>query len=278
MFAVRYDRKYYTYEYIFDVLISMLINIRERWIILCVLILVILVQAFVAFPSFVLLLKGEKVQIAICCIDERANELKGCLQAIRASGGVDILGVFRKKDLKCKHIIKQELYCKYIEVEDYDTHRYVRHNMKGIASQRNAALDYAKHHNYDNLIFIDSDIRISRYTLMYLQVGIMFADISCVPYGIRWSNMEPVLGYENPARIERAKSGVWPFYRCTVAGMGCTCISIRSDKIPKTFEYGKILDIEGEDIGFFLQARRMNALVVSTSWHVVHHIADADVN
>jgi len=210
---------------------------------------------------------SKRVLIVVCCIDERVDELEECLCAIRDVTSRDVLGVFRKSDVKCKAIVQD-----YIEVPDYDTSTTTRHNLDGIASKRTAALDYARSNGYDRLIFIDSDIRIDWCTIPYLLIGTLFADIACVPYAIRWADMSPVLGYDNPPRIERAKTGIMPFYRCTAAGMGCTCISLKSSRIPERFVNGTILGISGEDIGFFLDAKDRNARVVATSWHTAMHV------
>jgi hypothetical protein len=209
----------------------------------------------------------QRVLIVVCCIDERVDELEECLCTISDVTSRDVLGVFRKSDVKCKAVTSR-----YIEVPDYDTSTTTRHNLTGIASKRTAALDYARANGYDQLIFIDSDIRIDRCTIPYLLIGTLFADISCVPYAIRWADMTPVLGYDNPPRIDRAKTGIMPFYRCTAAGMGCTCISLKSSRIPERFVNGTILGIAGEDIGFFLDAKDRNARVVATSWHVARHV------
>ena len=58
--------------------------------------------------------------------------------------------------------------------------------------------------------------------------------------------------------------------------MGCTCIDIKSKKIPEKFIYGKIVGkdsytVSGEDIGFFIEAKKKNALVVVSKWSIVNH-------
>ena len=108
---------------------------------------------------------SKRVLIVVCCIDERVDELEECLCAIRDVTSRDVLGVFRKGDVKCKAIVQD-----YIEVPDYDTSTTTRHNLDGIASKRTAALDYARTNGYDRLIFIDSDIRIDWYTYLDMTI------------------------------------------------------------------------------------------------------------
>ncbi len=234
-----------------------------------IIIFIFLILFYIVFIALLFKkIKSFKILVSICCIDERSDELEECIKLIKNDIlKKDIIGIIRKKDLKCKKIFDN-----FIEVDNYETHLYSRHNMKGLVNKRNTALDYAKKNGYDKLIFIDSDIRLSTYTLSYLIFNSLFADISCIPYGIRWSGMEPVLGYDNPPRIELRKTGIKPFYSCTVAGMGCTCITLKPNNNIPYFEYGSILDIEGEDIGFFLKAKENKIKVVASSWHTVSHI------
>jgi len=224
---------------------------------------------FAILLTIYLLIINKKVLIGICCIDERVNELYQTVDALQKENIIynkDIIRVFRKSDVKCKKVIP------YLEVPDYDIPKNKRHNIENLVIKRNAILSYAKQNNYDNLIFIDSDIIIEWYTLFYLMIGHIFADIVIAPYNVRWASMTPVLGYDNPPRIELAKTGLLPFYRCHVGGMGCTSILLKSPKIPSSFSQGSILGIEGEDIGFFMEARKNGAVVASTSWHIVNHI------
>jgi hypothetical protein len=218
-----------------------------------------------------------KTLIAICCLDERILELQQCIQSIYRAlqfyiGKPDIIGIFREKDILCQSFLNN-----YLTVPNYETpidfksnDTYDRHNMNGILAKRNRALHYALTNGYKRLIFIDSDISIKYTSLYYLLFGTLFADISCIPYGIRWANMKPVLGYTNPHRIS-FEPGWLPYHCCQVAGMGCTCIALNSKKIPHQFSYAEILGIRGEDIGFFSQAYLLKARIWATSHHLVDH-------
>jgi len=211
---------------------------------------------------------SQKILVAICCIDEREKELSNCVKHLKKSNILkkDILGLFRKKDILCKKIVDN-----YLEVNDYELSNNTRHNLSGLANKRNKALEYARNNNYDKLIFIDSDIEVKWHTILYLLLGTMIADISCVAYPIRWASMKPVLGFDNPPSIQPISYGILPFQKCSVAGMGCTCIDIKSSKIPDKFIQGEMLGISGEDIGFFLEARKKQAVVVASKWHIVNH-------
>ena len=218
----------------------------------------------------------QKILVAVCCIDERVVELRNCVGHLEKTDIVatkDVIGIFRKKDLLCKKYINNNNNNnnKYLEVDDYDIFQGVRHNLTGIANKRNVALEYARNNYYDKLIFIDSDIEVEWYTLLYLLIGTAIADISCVAYPIRWASMIPVLGFDNPPSIQPVTYGMVPFQTCAVAGMGCTCIDLRSDKIPERFVNGAMLGVEGEDIGFFLEARKKCAWVIASKWHIVNH-------
>jgi len=226
--------------------------------------LIIILFIIILFSYFY----SQKILIAICCIDERKKELDNCIKHLQKANILqnNIIGLFRKKDVLCKKIITD-----YLEVDDYELSDNERHNILGIANKRNKALEYARNNNYDKLIFIDSDIEVKWITILYLLFGTMFADISCVAYPIRWANMKPVLGFDNPPSIQSINYGFLPFQKCSVAGMGCTCIDIKSNKIPNKFIHGEILGIKGEDIGFFLEARKKQAFIIVAKWHIVKH-------
>lgn len=219
----------------------------------------------------------QRIIVCICCIDERVLELIQCLDSIGKEKLInfDLLGVFRKKDVLCSNIMGS-YGGKTIHVQDYasppTTINTNRHNYQGLVIKRNAALQYARKNGYTKLIFIDSDISISSMTFLYLLLGTIFVDISCIPYCIRWAGMKPVLGYINPNRISFEKGYILPFHRCYCAGMGCTCINLNSKRIPNEFIYEKILGIQGEDIGFFKHALSLNARVWAANWSIVSHI------
>ena len=221
----------------------------------------------------------QKILVAICCIDERVAELRNCVGHLEKTDIVatkDIIGIFRKKDLLCKKFMNLNTNTntntnKYLEVDDYEISQGTRHNITGIANKRNKALEYARNNNYDKLIFIDSDIQVEWYTLLCLLIGTAIADISCVAYPIRWASMLPVLGFDNPPSIQPITYGILPFQTCAVAGMGCTCINLHSEKIPEKFVHGVMLGVQGEDIGFFLEARKKGAWVLASKWHIVNH-------
>lgn len=219
-------------------------------------------------------IKKQKILVAICCIDERVVELQNCINCLTTKDILkkDIIGLFRKKDIKCKETMKHN----YLEVDDYELSTTTRHNLTGIINKRNAALDYARNNRYDKLIFIDSDIEVNCLTILHLLFGNIFADISCVAYPVRWANMLPIIGFDNPISSQIISYGLFPFQKCYIAGMGCTCIDIKSKKIPDKFIYGKITKddnfiVFGEDIGFFIEAKKNDAFVVVSKWHIVNH-------
>jgi len=203
-----------------------------------------------------------KTLIAICCIDKRVLELQNCLKHLKNK---DVIGVCREKDVYCQKAVNCLL------VDNYEIANGTRHNIHGIATQRNKALSYARRSKYDRLIFIDSDIQVKWYTIAYLLLGTMFADISCIAYPIRWAAMQPVVGFDNPPSIKVVGFGWMPFEECSVAGMGCTCINVNSKKIPDRFVYGEALGIHGEDIGFFLAAKQNGASVLVAKWSIAEH-------
>jgi hypothetical protein len=234
----------------------------------------IVILLTIIFIALFIYIKNQKILVAICCIDERVIELQNCIKHLNTNDVLtkDIIGLFRKKDIKCKETLKNN----YLEVDDYELSTTTRHNLTGIINKRNSALDYARNNKYDKLIFIDSDIEVNHFTLLYLLLGTIFADISCVAYPIRWANMLPIIGFDNPLSIQIVNYGLIPFQKCYIAGMGCTCIDIKSKKIPEKFIYGKIVGkdsytVFGEDIGFFIEAKKNNALVVVSKWNIVNH-------
>jgi|Laugrespbdmm15sn_2_1035079.scaffolds.fasta_scaffold03737_4 hypothetical protein len=219
-------------------------------------------------------IKQQKILVAICCIDERVLELQNCIHCLKTKDmfNKDIIGLFRKKDIKCKETLSHS----YLEVDDYELSTTTRHNLTGLINKRNLALEYARNNNYDKLIFIDSDIEVNNFTLPCLLFGTIFADISCVAYPVRWANMLPVVGFYNPPSIQIINYGLLPFQKCDIAGTGCTCIDINSKKIPDKFIYGEITGpggyaVFGEDIGFFIEAKKNDALVLVSTWNIVNH-------
>ena len=212
-----------------------------------------------------------KILIAICCIDERVYELHNCIKSLQGPIKKDIIGIFRNKDTECQKLID------FISVDDYELSTTTRHNLSGITNKRNAALNYARKNNYDRLIFIDSDIKINWLTIPCLLLGSIFAEISCVVYPTRWANMLPVIGFENPLRMETINYGIIPFKTCYMIPMGCTCINIKSPKIPETFTIAEIpgpdgLNVFGEDVGFCLTAKNNNARIVVSKWNIARHM------
>jgi hypothetical protein len=223
------------------------------------------------FISLFFYVTTQKILVAVCCIDERVEELRNCMEHLEKTDifKKNIIGVFRKKDVLCKQIMQSP--DKYIEVSDYGISTGARHNIHGIADKRTKALEYARNNDYDKLIFIDSDIQVEWYTILCLLFGTMVADVSCVAYPMRWASMLPVAGFDTLPHIQIIRRGIVPFQTCAVAGMGCNCIDLRSNKIPEKFTYGEIMGITGEDVGFFLEANRLGASVVVSKWHIVSH-------
>lgn len=217
----------------------------------------------------------QKTLVAICCIDPRANELNTCLAYLKKYQWLypyPILGVFREKDTQCATLIN-DYGETYITVPDYTEPSQLnkRHNFKdGLVHQRNKAMDYARSQGFTRIVFIDSDIRIHVATLFYVCFGTLFADVCVIPYRIPWADMRPMLGYNYPPRISYEPGVFLPYHRCWVAGMGCTCISLKSLLIPR-FVYGKAFGIDGEDIGFFLKANEMGTRVWAANWCLVNH-------
>jgi len=219
----------------------------------------------------------QNILISICCIDERVSTLDNCLKNVVKSIGknshINILGTIRKKDKLC-----EEIFLKYnatiLHIDDYIYDKNIRHNFNGIAEKRTKALQYAKENKYSILIFVDADIYINHYTLKWIIYGIKLynADIICIPYNIRWAeNNDPVLGYIEPVEITKVKNNILPYHKCTFCGMGCTGINLNSNKIPNKFDIKELLNIKGEDIGFFWDAFLNNASILTTSWHKVYH-------
>lgn len=220
----------------------------------------------------------EKILISICCIDERVSTLDNCLKhvvrSIDKKSNINILGIIRKKDKLCEEIfLKYNATILYVDNYIFDENISL-HNLNGIAEKRTKALQYAKKNKYTILIFIDADIYINHYTLKWIIYGIKLynADIICIPYNIRWAkNNDPVLGYIEPVEITKVKNYILPYHKCTFCGMGCTGINLNSNKIPKKFNIKELLNIKGEDIGFFFDAFLNNASTLTTSWHKVYH-------
>jgi hypothetical protein len=152
-------------------------------------------------------------------------------------------------------------------------------NYHGLATQRTAALRYAREQGFDVVWFVDSDTRIRSGTLRHLQLGILLgAEIVTVPYGMRWNNNEPVLGYLDPgsqgARAARPPSfSLVPYHTCLVTGMGCTALSVRSARLPESFHCIETDRWWGEDIGFCLAAHRKGCRTWATNWapRPLHH-------
>ena len=220
--------------------------------------------------------KRRKVLISVCCIDERAEELDECLRSIKQSTrSADILGVVRHTDLKC-HSIFTDYGADIIHVPAYPTPGAERHNFSALEMKRSKALAYAQANMYDVLVFVDSDIRVTSMALILMKLALFWlkADIVCIPYPVRWAAGHPVLGYDNPPRIERVftdKRRLWPFHRCIVGGMGCTAVRLGSPLVPSRFSVKSIMGVRGEDIGFFLDARNNGARVFASSWYAVRH-------
>jgi len=207
--------------------------------------------------------------VSIVCIDERSDELAQCLKRLQADPfPKDYLGVFRESDYKC-----QKLMPNYLTVPDYKIIK--RHNIDNMVTKRNLALNYARKHHYDYLLFVDSDILITPIlTLALLFEGIKHCDICLSPYPIRWSNGLPTLAYANidlSLTIEPVRKSSNIYQLCVGGGMGCTMINLKSPKIP-TFVYGALMGIEGEDIGFFIEAFKRGCIVLATPNHIVEHI------
>jgi hypothetical protein len=247
------------------------------FITLLTVLLTVLGLAIIIIFGLFFYIKRQKILVAICCIDERVAELHNCVGHLEKTDIVatkDIIGIFRKKDLLCKKFMNlntNNTNNQYLEVDDYEISQGTRHNITGIADKRNKALEYARNNNYDKLIFIDSDIEVEWYTLLCLLFGTAIADISCVAYPFRWASMIPILGFDNPPSIQPVTYGILPFQTCAFAGMGCTCIDLRSEKIPEKFVNGVFMGFQGEDLGFFLEARKKGAWVLASKWHIVNH-------
>lgn len=239
--------------------------------------LLLLILLIIFVYIYTKLICKEKILISICCIDERVSTLDNCLKcsvkSVDSNSHINILGIIRKKDKLC-----EELFLKYnakiLYVNNYTFNKNNRHNFDGIAEKRTKALKYAKENKYSILIFVDADIYISNYTLKWIIYGIQLlnADIICVPYNIRWANNnDPVLGYIEPVEITKVKYSIFPYHKCAIGGMGCTGINLNSNKIPNKFNIKELLNIKGEDIGFFFDAFLNNAKILTTSWYQVYH-------
>jgi hypothetical protein len=213
----------------------------------------------------------KRLLVSILCIDERHKELERCLISLRNDPTPkDYLGVFREKDENCKKLIPNHL-C----VENYVISKGSRHNMDFMVKKRTLAIEYAFKNKYDLLWFVDSDIIIEPIiTVNYLLSGIENADICIVPYPIRWTDMFPVVAYvtNEIVKIEPIRKSGTAFHECVAGGMGCTMLNLKSSKLPRKFTYGVMLGIEGEDIGFFIEAFKNQCKVLIASWHVVEHI------
>lgn len=239
--------------------------------------IILLFILLIIFYVYIKLNSKEKILISICCIDERVSTLDNCLKhitkAVNNNSQINILGIIRKKDKLCEEIF--EKYCaKILYVDNYTFNTQYRHNIDGIAEKRTKVLQYAKQNKYSILIFVDADIYISHYTLKWLIYGIRLynADIICIPYKIRWAeNNIPVLGYIEPVEISKVKYSIFPYHKCAIGGMGCTGINLNSNKIPNEFNIKELLNIKGEDIGFFFEAFLNNAKILTTSWYQVVH-------
>lgn len=209
------------------------------------------------------------ILVSILCIDERSDELRECIKRLEMDPFPKrLLGVFREKDKKC-----QTLLPTYLTVPDYDI--ITRHNMDNMVKKRNLSLDYAKKNEYKRLLFIDSDILITPFTTINLLLnGCNYCDICLSPYPIRWdTNNSPLLAYENPdgnLSMEPVRKSTDVYQICLGGGMGCTMINLESNKIPP-FVYALVMGIEGEDIGFFIEACRRGCIVLATSNHIVEH-------
>ena len=240
-------------------------------------VIILLIFILLIFYVYIKINSKEKILISICCIDERVSTLDNCLKhitkAINNNSQINILGIIRKKDKLCEEIFKT--YCaKILYVDNYIFNAKDRHNFDGIAEKRTNVLQYAKQNKYSILIFVDADIYISHYTLKWLIYGIKLlkADIICIPYKIRWAkNNDPVLGYIEPVEITKVKYSIFPYHKCVIGGMGCTGINLNSNKIPNKFNVKELLNIKGEDIGFFFDAFLNNAKILTTSWYKVYH-------
>lgn len=225
---------------------------------------------------YLYLIQRRRTLIAVCCIDERVNELRGLLMK-KQSTNVDVVGIIREDDGECKDIF-QQLGAMVITVPSYRLKAGARHNMDGIAAQRTAALKFAREWNYDSILFLDSDIRPTQSLNVLvdrLSLGILLgADVVGVPYGVRWANMRSVIGREeqklnNVVIVEEKGHHLLPFRRCAAVGMGCTMIDLHSHRVPREFHVGHNADIIGEDIGFCHEAMKEGARIWTPSaWWV----------
>ena len=57
-----------------------------------------MIITLVALCIFLYCVRKPKILIAICCIDERANELQNCLLSLRGPIKKDVIGIFRDKE------------------------------------------------------------------------------------------------------------------------------------------------------------------------------------
>lgn len=237
---------------------------------ICILFLFVLLVAFLVLRKWV---HGARIMLAICCIDPRADEIPACSLAIETAFGVRRIhkvGVIRNQDVQCAAAFESCEFRDILRVPDYTAPSPgKRHNYDGLAAQRTAAWHHAQAGGYDCLIFVDSDIHVRPDTLPYLLWGLALgADACAVPYGVRWADMRPVLGYGTPAepRIEAPRAGLWPYHACTAAGMGCTALWVPSPRLPDRFAPRTVLGKTGEDIGFFVDAQGLGARVWSADW------------
>lgn len=210
------------------------------------------------------------ILVSILCIDERSDELSRCIERLEMDPlPKHCIGVFRESDVKCQKILPN-----YLTVPDYKITD--RHNMDNMVKKRNLALEYGKKNKYKRLLYIDSDILITpKITLTLLLHGCNYCDICLCPYPIRWDkDTAPILAYANPdgnLSMEPVRKSNDTYQICLGGGMGCTMINLESDKIPK-FVYGIAIGIEGEDIGFFIEAFKLSCRVFATTNHIVEHI------
>lgn len=218
-------------------------------------------------------IQQTRVLVAVCCIDERLEELKSCTTRV-LSTHKNMIGVVRRSDTQCQRFLRS------LQIPTLCTNNYPsphqngeRYDLSGLAKQRSMALEFSRQEGYAIVIFVDSDIIYTWYAHLFLIVGILYqqGDIVCVPYVLRWTGGKAILAYDHPWRIKEAKWTATPYHRCIAGGMGCTAIKVDSPRTPECFNLGEGLGRVGEDIGFFKDAYQREAVVLGTSWCSVRH-------
>lgn len=201
----------------------------------------------------------------------------------------EIMIVIRKSDNLCIQKWSEykdnnkaiKLHC----IAHYDTPLKKRHNINSIsklAEKRNIIRKYALINNFDYLWFIDSDIQVKSNCLDILLDSIHNANVSYIPYKIRWIGF-PIVGILDKGNLKVIKIGKdidldEPYKICHFVGFGMTLLD--KSVLDTEIKYqsinikisDKIIKHEGEDFGFCLELFKDKKTIVYCYNHTVKHL------